>query len=76
MFVIIFHRDRAELMEDVPDSDTGVGVQHLPYRAGQATGAKPAVVLRALCEMSIYAEKWRREEQQSFYSNVSHLYRR
>ena len=43
---------------------TEVGVQHLPRRAGKATGAKPAVILRALREMFVFAEKWREEEQQ------------
>jgi len=42
---------------------TEVGVQHLPRRAGKATGAKPSVILRALCEMFIFAEKWRQEKQ-------------
>jgi putative flippase GtrA len=44
---------------------TEVGVQHLPRLAGKATGAKPAVILRALRELFIYAEKWRKEEQQA-----------
>jgi len=44
---------------------TEVGVQHLPRRAGKATGAKPAVILRALREMFVFAEKWRQEEQQA-----------
>jgi hypothetical protein len=43
-------------------------VQHLPRKAGKATGAKLSVILRALREMFTYAEKWRREEQQSLYS--------
>lgn len=42
-----------------------VGVQHLPRRAGKATGARPSVILRALCELFIFAAKWRQEEQQS-----------
>lgn len=41
-----------------------VGVSHLPRATGKATGAKPAVILRALREMLYYARKWRREEQQ------------
>jgi len=44
---------------------TEVGVQHLPRLAGKATGAKPTVILRALRELFIYAEKWRKEEQQA-----------
>jgi putative flippase GtrA len=43
---------------------TEVGVQHLPRRAGKATGAKLTVILRALRELFIFAEKWRRREQQ------------
>jgi putative flippase GtrA len=46
---------------------TEVGVQHLPRRAGKATGAKLTVILRALRELFIYAEKWRKEEQQILY---------
>jgi putative flippase GtrA len=42
---------------------TEVGVQHLPRRAGKATGAKPIVILRALRELFASAEKWRQEEQ-------------
>lgn len=42
---------------------TQVGVRHLPRRSGHATGAKPAVILRALVEMVKYAWKWHREEQ-------------
>ena len=46
---------------------TEVGVQHLPRLAGKATGAKPAVILRALRELFIYSEKWRKEEQQALH---------
>jgi putative flippase GtrA len=46
---------------------TEVGVQHLPRLAGKATGAKPAVILRALRELFIYADKWRQEEQQALH---------
>jgi putative flippase GtrA len=49
-----------------------VGVQHLPRRAGKATGAKLSVILRALREMFIYAEKWRKEEQQTSFVHVNH----
>jgi putative flippase GtrA len=49
---------------------TEVGVQHLPRRAGKATGAKPTVILRALREMFVYAEKWRQEEHQLQYSHT------
>ncbi len=41
---------------------TEVGVRHLPREGGQATGARPAVILRALHEMFFYARKWRQEE--------------
>ncbi|GCE19871.1 glycosyltransferase family 2 protein [Dictyobacter kobayashii] len=40
-----------------------VGVKHLPRQEGQATGAKPQVIVRALRELFVYARKWRREEQ-------------
>ncbi len=43
---------------------TQVGVHHLPRRGGRATGAKPSVILRAFCELFIYALKWHREEKQ------------
>jgi putative flippase GtrA len=43
---------------------TEVGVQHLPRRAGKATGAKPSVILRALGELFTFAAKWQQEEQQ------------
>ncbi|WP_236022841.1 glycosyltransferase family 2 protein [Dictyobacter formicarum] len=39
-----------------------VGVKHLPRREGQATGAKPAVIVKALRELVFYARKWKREE--------------
>ena len=41
---------------------TQLGVRHLPRKGGQATGAKPAVILRALRELFCYAWKWHREE--------------
>ncbi len=43
---------------------TEVGVRHLPRKGGQATGAKPTVILRALRELFFYAWKWHREEQE------------
>ena len=46
---------------------TEVGVQHLPRRAGQATGAKLSVILRALCELFTFAAKWQQEEQQAMH---------
>lgn len=42
---------------------TQVGVRHLPRRGGRATGAKPAVILRAFHELFTYAWKWHREEK-------------
>lgn len=42
---------------------TQVGVRHLPRRGGKATGAKPAVILRAFRELFTYAIKWHREEK-------------
>jgi glycosyltransferase involved in cell wall biosynthesis len=41
---------------------TEVGVRHLPRQEGQATGANPTVILRALRELFFFARKWRREE--------------
>jgi glycosyltransferase involved in cell wall biosynthesis len=38
---------------------TEVGVHHLPRRGGQATGARPAVILRAFRELFVFALKWR-----------------
>lgn len=39
-----------------------VGVRHLPRLAGQATGAHPRVIARALRELFFYARKWQHEE--------------
>src|SRR5437762_9985965 len=44
---------------------TQVGVRHLPRKGGKATGAKPAVILRAFGELFTYAWKWRREEKEA-----------
>src|SRR5713226_1325249 len=52
---------------------TEVGVQHLPRLAGKATGAKLKVILRALREMFVFAEKWRKEEQQALYSHTKYV---
>ena len=38
-----------------------VGVRHLPRRAGQATGANPAVIMRAFRELFISARSWRKQ---------------
>lgn len=37
-----------------------IGVQHLPRPEGQATGAHPRVILRAVSELVQYASKWKR----------------
>ncbi len=42
---------------------TQVGVHHLPRRGGRATGAKPAVIMRAFRELFVFAWKWHREEK-------------
>jgi len=42
---------------------TQLGVRHLPRKGGQATGSKPAVILRALRELFFYAWKWDHEEE-------------
>jgi len=42
---------------------TQVGVRHLPRSGGQATGAKPSVILRAFRELVVCAFKWHREEK-------------
>lgn len=39
-----------------------VPVQHLPRKAGHATGAKLRVILRAFKELFFYASKWQKEE--------------
>lgn len=38
---------------------TEVGVHHLPRRGGSATGARPAVIMRAFRELFVFALKWR-----------------
>ncbi len=40
-----------------------VGVKHLPRNSGKATGAKPAVILRALRELYVFTKKWHVEEK-------------
>jgi putative flippase GtrA len=41
-----------------------IGVHHLPRQGGRATGARPAVILRALRELFVYARRWHQEEQE------------
>ena len=53
-----------------------LGVQHLPRRAGKATGAKLRVILRALGELFLYAEKWREEEQHTVYIATDNTYKK
>jgi putative flippase GtrA len=55
---------------------TELGVQHLPRRAGKATGAKLRVILRALGELFLYAEKWRKEEQHTVYIATDNTYKK
>lgn len=38
-----------------------IGVRHLPRRSGQATGARPRVILQAIRDLLISAWRWRRE---------------
>jgi glycosyltransferase involved in cell wall biosynthesis len=42
---------------------TQVGVHHLPRKGGRATGAKPAVIMRAFRELIVFAWKWHRAEK-------------
>jgi len=42
-----------------------VGVRHLPRRSGRATGASPAVIVRAFRELLVSARKWKREQHKS-----------
>ena len=44
---------------------TQLGVRHLPRHGGRATGAKPAVILRAFRELFKYARKWHAEERKA-----------
>src|SRR5260370_42005970 len=46
---------------------TEIGVQHLPRRAGEATGATLRGILCAIGEMILYAVKWREEAQKTVY---------
>jgi glycosyltransferase involved in cell wall biosynthesis len=39
-----------------------VGVRHLPRRGGRATGAKPAVIIRAFKELFVAARRWKRAQ--------------
>ena len=41
-----------------------IGVHHHPRKGGRATGARPAVILRAMRELFTYAREWRRAEQE------------
>ncbi len=48
-----------------------IGVQHLPRLSGRATGAKPAVIIRAFRELFLYANKWKQEEQTQIQQAVN-----
>jgi len=47
-----------------------IGVHHLPRRGGCATGARPGVILRALCELFVYARRWHREDREHAISST------
>ena len=47
-----------------------IGVHHLPRRGGRATGARPGVILRALCELFVYARRWHREDREHAISST------
>jgi glycosyltransferase involved in cell wall biosynthesis len=56
----------AELLYKLIHSDGTyheVGVQHLPRRGGQATGAHPRVIVRALRELFLYRRTWQQAER-------------
>jgi glycosyltransferase involved in cell wall biosynthesis len=48
-----------------------IGVYHLPRLSGRATGAKPAVIIRAFRELFTYALKWKQEEQQQIQKLIN-----
>ena len=48
-----------------------IGVHHLPRLGGRATGAKPAVIIRAFRELFTYALKWKLEEQQQLQKFIN-----
>ncbi|MDQ6662362.1 MAG: glycosyltransferase family 2 protein, partial [Chloroflexota bacterium] len=50
---------------------TQLGVHHLPRKGGKATGAKPAVILRAFRELFFFARKWKRAEREAARDHVS-----
>lgn len=41
-----------------------IGVHHYPRKGGRATGARPSVIVRALCELVLSARTWHREERE------------
>lgn len=50
-----------------------IGVQHLPRRGGQATGAHPRVILRALRELFVYERQWRSTQQSMLPQTANRL---
>ncbi len=52
-----------------------IGVHHHPRRGGQATGARPSVILRAMRELFVYARKWHRESGEHSIPGIKHKLR-
>ncbi len=52
-----------------------IGVHHHPRQGGRATGARPSVILRAMCELFVYARKWHRENREHSIPGVEHKLR-
>jgi len=48
-----------------------IGVHHLPRLSGRATGAKPAVIIRAFRELFTYTLKWKQEEQRQIQKLIN-----
>jgi glycosyltransferase involved in cell wall biosynthesis len=48
-----------------------IGVHHLPRLSGRATGAKPAVIIRAFRELFVYALKWQQEEHKQIQKLIN-----
>src|SRR5258708_33971867 len=52
-----------------------IGVHHHPRQAGRPTGARPSVILRAMCELFVYTRKWHRENREHSIPGVEHKLR-
>jgi hypothetical protein len=52
-----------------------IGVHHHPRQGGQATGARPSVILRAMRELFVYARKWHRESREHSIPSIKHKHR-